>query len=199
MKLTPPNNLNLPELNGFKARSFWLMLLTMIATVLNMQGIDVFKALREMGIGGNAQQVLATGDRLVGIWQQVLPLVTGVWAYLERRAPNYRLVWPWKWSAAVIVGLMPLLLSLSVSTVWAAAPQCAQTEHVLTLLSDKYGETPLEGGGQADGARHVALFANAAAGTWTVVAKSPNEMTCLLRSGQGWAGHDGTLPDGDPT
>ncbi len=196
MKLAPPNNTELPVLNGFAARSFWLQLLTVVAMVLNSQGIDIWAALREAGLGGNPAQVLATGDRIVSIWQQALPIVTGLWAYFERRAPHYRLVWPWKWGAAIIVGLVPTALAFSVGAALAAGPQCGKTGEVRDLLAKKYGEHPIGVGSSDD--RAIEVWVNPDTGTWTAVATDATGMSCLLSSGQRWVTFD-AVAEGDPT
>ena len=200
MKLTPPNNTALPELNGFAARSFWLQLLTVIAMILNSQGIDIWATLREAGIGGNPAQVLATGDRIVAIWQQALPIVTGIWAYLERRAPHYRLVWPWKWGrVAGIAGLLALFLALSPSGAMAQmAPLCADRATVTQGLAENYGEQAL-GGGIADNQQLVEVFTNVATGSWTVLVSRADGVSCLIASGQGWVSAPADVAMGDPT
>jgi hypothetical protein len=198
MKLAPPNNTALPELNGFAARSFWLQLLTVVAMVLNSQGIDIWAALREAGIGGNPAQVLATGDRIVSLWQQALPIVTGLWAYFERRAPHYRLVWPWRWGTMVILWVALMGAALLPGSAFAAGPQCAERASVTKLLADKYGEHAL-GGGIADNKQLFELYWYAATGSWTATVSQPNGTMCLVASGQGWTLAPQPVAEGDPT
>lgn len=200
MKLAPPNNIALPELNGFAARSFWLQLLTVVAMILNSQGIDIFAALREAGLGGNPQQVLATGDRIVSIWQQALPIVTGIWAYLERRAPHYRLVWPWNWGTAMISGALVLsALMASSGVALAQGTQCGDRAAVMNMLADKYGEQAVGGGIGGGNRSYTEVFASPETGTWTIVVTIPNGMTCLVASGQGWTLAPQPVAEGDPT
>ncbi len=89
------NNTTLPTLNGFAARSTWLILVSAVLTILNSLGIDLAGALTEIGIGGTPEQIVASAERVVSAWQIVAPYLLGLWAWIERRAPNFRLVWPW--------------------------------------------------------------------------------------------------------
>ncbi|MGZ9811268.1 hypothetical protein ACXN5S_12470 [Pseudoroseicyclus sp. H15] len=89
------NNSELPDLPAWQARSFWAMLLSVVVVLCTLVGFDVLGWLGEIGAGGTEEAVLETGDRVVAAWQLVAPLVLGFWAWIERRAPNYRLVWPW--------------------------------------------------------------------------------------------------------
>lgn len=89
------NNLDLPPLPSWQARSFLAQLLLVLAVALNVCGIDLFAALAEMGLGATPDEVLANGERAVSAWQSVAPLVFGVWAWVERQAPRYRLTWGW--------------------------------------------------------------------------------------------------------
>jgi hypothetical protein len=164
--------------------------------VLNSQGIDIWAALREAGIGGNPAQVLATGDRIVSLWQQALPIVTGIWAYLERRAPHYRLVWPWKWGTVGGFLLLVLLLSMPPGAALAVGAQCGQTAAVRDLLRTKYGEHPL-GVGAADNAA-IELWIKTETGTWTAMATDAAGTSCLISSGQRWVTFD-AVAEGDPT
>ncbi len=89
------NNETLPDLPVIKARSFYLMLLALAITAANFYGIDLLGVFAAMGIGSTQGEIIATGERAVSAWQIVAPMVAGIWAYLERKAPNFRLVWPW--------------------------------------------------------------------------------------------------------
>lgn len=89
------NNLSLPALSILQARSTYAQIALIVIVALNAAGIDILGITREMGLGGTADEVIASGDRAVAAWQQVAPLALGVWAWIERRAPNYRLVLPW--------------------------------------------------------------------------------------------------------
>ena len=84
-------NSNLTALPVWHARSFYAQLLLAVAVILNLAGIDLFAALTEIGWGASPEEVVDTG---IGAWQTIAPLVFGLWAWIERRAPNFRLVWP---------------------------------------------------------------------------------------------------------
>ncbi len=94
-RILPPDNLALPQLAAWKARSFWLQLLAAAALILNMVGVDLYRVTCDLGLGCDAAAVQATGGQVVAAWQMVVPYALGVWAYFERRAPRYRLMWPW--------------------------------------------------------------------------------------------------------
>lgn len=89
------NNVDLPALNGFAARSTWLIVVAAAIQIFNMLGLDLMALLGAMGIGATPEAVVATGERVVAAWQMVAPILLSVWAWIERRAPNFRLTWPW--------------------------------------------------------------------------------------------------------
>ncbi len=89
------NNKALPELEAWKARSFWLTLVTGAVALANSQGVDLMGVTREIGLGASPADVVETASRHVSAVQELLPIVTGTWALIERRAPNFRLVF-WK-------------------------------------------------------------------------------------------------------
>ena len=86
-----PKNLSLPTLPVWQARSFWVQLLLALTVMLNAQGIDLMGALGTLGLGTTPEAVIDTGTRAVNAVQQLLPILFGIWAWLERRAPNFRL------------------------------------------------------------------------------------------------------------
>ena len=86
------NNTALPELEAWKARSFWLTLVTGAVALANSQGIDLMGMTQEIGLGASPGAVVENTARHVSAVQELLPLVTGTWALIERRAPNFRLV-----------------------------------------------------------------------------------------------------------
>lgn len=93
------NNKKLPELAAWKARSFWLTAVTGAVAVANSQGIDLLGALGEIGLGTTPDAVVDNAVQGVSAVQTLLPFVTGTWAWIERRAPNFRLVF-WKRTGA---------------------------------------------------------------------------------------------------
>lgn len=86
------NNKDLPQLPAWQAKSFWLTNITVLVALANAQGVDLLSILGDMGLGGTPEAVVDTAQRGVSAVQTLVPFVTGVWAWLERRAPNFRLV-----------------------------------------------------------------------------------------------------------
>lgn len=74
----------LPPLPVWQARSFWASLLLIATVAANAAGVDLAAHL------GDPDTVL---DRGAEIAQALAPVAFGLWAWLERRAPGYRLVW----------------------------------------------------------------------------------------------------------
>jgi hypothetical protein len=197
MRIAPPNNTALPELPVWQARSFWVQLLALAAVALNVVGIDLYAVTCEMGLGCDAAAVQATGDSVVAAWQMVLPFVLGIWAWAERRAPRYRLMWPWHRASGTAVVLAAGLFLLPPDP--AQAAQCGPRDQVTKLLADRYGETRQ---GLGVGANHTVMevWASAATGTWTITVSDAGGLTCLVASGEGFQALAENLPaEGDPT
>lgn len=89
------NNTDLPPQQAFKVKSTWLLIVTVLVTLCNALGFDLMTSLCEAGLGCTAEAVVATGERAVGLIQQLIPIGTAIWLWLERRAPGLRLVF-WK-------------------------------------------------------------------------------------------------------
>lgn len=87
------NNKALPALPAWKARSFWLTIITAGVALANTMGVDLLGILSEMGLGSSPNAVIDNASRGVGAVQQLIPIATGIWAWVERRAPNFRLTW----------------------------------------------------------------------------------------------------------
>jgi hypothetical protein len=85
-------NTNLPALPVWQARSFWAQALLVATVAANVAGVDLLGHTAELGLGATPDEVLATGDRAISAAQELAPLLLGLWAWVERRAPNYRLV-----------------------------------------------------------------------------------------------------------
>ena len=75
----------LPPLPAWHARSFYAAILLLATVICNAGGVDLHALLGRLGLG-------VTDDRVLDSVMQLAPLAFGVWAWLERRAPNYRLV-----------------------------------------------------------------------------------------------------------
>lgn len=76
----------LGELPAWHARSFYAMVLTCVTMVCNALGIDFLSFLADLGFGQTETEILNTVELL-------MPLAFAIWAYAERQAPKYRLVW----------------------------------------------------------------------------------------------------------
>ncbi|MFQ5467819.1 MAG: hypothetical protein ACE5DS_06740 [Kiloniellaceae bacterium] len=69
----------------------------------------------------------------------------------------------------------------------ASAPPgpCERHTTVIDLLSQRYGEAPVALGVTNNGSL-VEVLVDAASGTWTIIVTSPEGMSCLVLSGEGW-------------
>ncbi len=81
----------LPGLPASQAASSWAVVLMALATIANTLGVDLFGFLSGLGLGDSPEEVIDAGGRTIGAVQQLLPLVFGVWAWIERLAPRFRL------------------------------------------------------------------------------------------------------------
>lgn len=188
------NNRDLPELPAWQARSFWAMALAVVATGANALGVDLFGFLGEIGAGATPDEVIATGERAISAWQSLAPLVLGLWAWIERRAPNYRLTLFRKadqGGALHFLGAILIVLTLAgsvlvSSTVLALAQgaRCMPDSQLVAVLADDYDEVVV-GAGTAGPDRRVLLFANVRSGTWTMVVLVDGS-ACVIAAGEGW-------------
>lgn len=71
------------------------------------------------------------------------------------------------------------------SLVQAQQAPCLPLGEFLRILSEEYGETPERRGYENSGAA-VMVTANHEAGTWTILAVSPNGTACGVAAGQAW-------------
>lgn len=90
----------LPVLPFWKARSTYALLLLMLSTFLNLFGVDLYKTTCDAVGACNQAQVLALYDKvavtLAAIWeaaQPIVPILAGLWLWIERRAPMFRIGW----------------------------------------------------------------------------------------------------------
>jgi hypothetical protein len=74
------------EMPAWHARSFYAMLLTAATVLCNAFGIDFLAFLGDLGLGNGEHEILNNIEML-------MPLLFALWAWIERRAPRYRLVW----------------------------------------------------------------------------------------------------------
>lgn len=71
--------------------------------------------------------------------------------------------------------------------------KCAPHASVVETLSKKYGEARRSIGLDSRGAL-VEVFVSTASGTWTIIATSPQGVTCLIASGQSFETLTEALP-----
>ncbi len=72
-----------------------------------------------------------------------------------------------------------------------AQPQCAEREDVLSILTQKYGESRYVAGMDRSG-RLVEVWGNLESGSWTITTTRPDMVTCLAAEG-----HNLELTGGD--
>lgn len=61
---------------------------------------------------------------------------------------------------------------------------CHPRDHLLAVLEEKYGEVPI-GFGVTNG-RLVELLTSADGISWTIIQTSPDGVSCMVTSGEGW-------------
>lgn len=181
------NNLSLPALPFWQARSFYAQLLLAASVTLNTMGIDLMGWLAAVGIGMTPDEVVEKG---VSLWQALSPILFGLLAWYERRAPNYRLTLSgggpleklWFLGAAAVLGL---LLAAGPSS---AQSRCLPLDQAVQVLHERYGEE-LVGAGVDGGSMPVLLFVSPDTRSWTLLrAVAGGGVTaCILVAGLDWA------------
>ena len=84
------------------------------------------------------------------------------------------------------IGLISATLAFTLFAGQAAAqPQCDNRDKVLTLLSDKYKESPVAIGVTNNGGLVEVLSTNEGT-TWSIIVTTPNGVSCLVAAGEGW-------------
>lgn len=73
-----------PELPAWHARSFYAQILLIVTVLAQAAGIDLAGWIERLGFTGERQ--------LLDFVVAVMPALFGLWAWLERRAPRFRLV-----------------------------------------------------------------------------------------------------------
>ena len=192
------NNTLLPEAPAYGVKSFWLLLVTVLITACNAMGFDLAASLCEVGLGCTAEDIGSKAEHAVSLVQQLLPIITAVWLWLERRAPSFRLVF-WRKSAPDTVGRL-LFALLAACLMVGSAPQamaaiCADAAQVDARLSQKFGEA-VAGRGLTEQVQPTLLYANPDTGSWTLVVLV-NSQACAVVSGTGWQAVEAVT--GEPT
>lgn len=195
------NNLTLPELPFWQARSFWAQLLLVLSVLANAAGFDLFGTLRDMGIGSNPDEVMATVNRIGSALQVLSPIFFGIWSWLERRAPNFRLVF-WKEPPELrMMGLwagltIGLVLFVGARAAFAEGPRCPGQADVLAQLKAEFNED-LRWSGLSKRGALLALTLAPDGTTWTAMLVLPDGQACLLDAGDSWADRPAQAPGKD--
>lgn len=196
------NNVNLPELPFWQARSFWAQLLLVASVLANAAGFDLFGALREMGIGANPDEVMATVSRIGSALQVLSPAFFGVWSWIERRAPNFRLVFwrkPPELRMLTFWGPLLFLVMLAVAAAPLAAfaePRCMGQADALADLKTRFDED-LRRSGLITNGQLLAVTLAPDGTTWTALVIAPDGLACLLAAGESWAEKPAQAPGED--
>lgn len=79
----------------------------------------------------------------------------------------------------------------------AQNPTCDQRQRVIGHLADKYKEATVAVGVTNSGGL-VEVLSSGDGQTWTIIVSSPNGVTCLLATGEGWRALHGIAETLDP-
>ncbi|MDN5785732.1 hypothetical protein [Pseudorhodobacter sp.] len=195
------NNITLPTLPLFAARSTWAMVIAALITIFNTLGIDLLGFFTSIGAGSTPDEVLATGQRVVSAWQIVAPLALGFWAWVERRAPNFRLTLGSAKTVSDVSGIGAAVVALAL---FGAVPtglraetlsRCFDPIQLKQSLTERYGEE-LVGAGMTGSDVATLIYSNVTTGSWTLVAITADR-ACVLMAGEHWSMAPGA-PPGDP-
>lgn len=187
------NNTDLPEASAFGVKSFWLLLITVVLQACNMLGINLLPGFCEVGLGCTAEELATKGETAAGLIQQLVPILTAVWLWFERRAPNLRLVF-WRKgggdSALRFLGAFAILALVTVSagSQALASPLCGDAGDFRDQLTRGYREEVI-GGGVTQGVATL-IYVNPETGTWTVL-QVLGDRACVIAAGNDWTS---TLP-----
>lgn len=195
------NNKNLPELPALMARSTWAILLAFAVSFANARGFDLMGFFAEIGAGSTQDQVIATGERAVSAWQFFAPLALGLWAWIERRAPNFRLVF---WKAPPDLKMLGLWAGLTIGLVLLAGARaaladptrCVGEADALADLKAQFGED-LRWSGLTTTGQLLAITLAPDGTTWTAMAILPDGKACLIAAGDSWAEQPAQAPGED--
>jgi hypothetical protein len=91
-------------------------------------------------------------------------------------------------AACALLGLFLTGTSTSALAGGLGDPQlmnCADHNSVKSYLEDKFAEVPVSHGLQADG-KLLQVFASEQSGTWSMVATTPNGLSCIVAVGEAW-------------
>lgn len=67
----------------------------------------------------------------------------------------------------------------------SAQSQCNKRDNVISLLANKYKESPIAVGVTNTGGL-VEVLSTGDGNTWTIIVTTPQGMSCLVAAGEGW-------------
>jgi hypothetical protein len=114
-------------------------------------------------------------------------------SFLRRPAPAFNGQSASPLRSGPVTRALILILALFIGGEASAQPACAPRDELIALLVSQYSETVVGAGIDTRG-----TFAEVYAspdGSWTVVTTTPDGMSCMIASGQGWESY----PAGAPT
>ena len=97
---------------------------------------------------------------------------------------------------ALVMGVLVLIGTKAHSQEAPQGPPCAPSVAVDQTLEKQYGET-ITGAVVADSAGFVVLTTNPKTGTFTILMRRPDGMSCIIVGGKGWALADPAKVKGD--
>ena len=92
---------------------------------------------------------------------------------------------------ALAIGALVVALTAPIAA--QAAPQCDRRDAVLQLLEKKYKESVVAIGVTSTGALLEILATNTGS-TWSAIVTTPQGMSCMVSSGEGWQVKKAVLP-----
>ena len=89
---------------------------------------------------------------------------------------------------------LALVLLVAVGPQASAQQVCMDRSELSSLLGQRYAETRVARG-LSDRGRMIEVFASGDGATWTMVVTTPQGHSCIVASGEGWAGVLQRAPD----
>ena len=90
-----------------------------------------------------------------------------------------------RWYGIAMFAVLFLLPSGPISAGQSVQPACGDRAKVLTNLAAKYSESPVAVGVTANGGL-IELLSAPDGRTWTILFTRPDQVTCLVASGESW-------------
>ena len=88
-------------------------------------------------------------------------------------------------TSKAIAALVSVMLAATAAASPAPLPRCAPLVMMLDRLADDYNEIPIGAGAQRDGSQ--IMLTVAPGGSWSILQRFPNNMTCVLAVGDRWS------------